>query len=129
MLTVGSFTPAHTTYGEYAFNVDIPEAGDWVLELRGTDAYWCYTDFDCVSLKAVAECADGCPIPRDTKLYVSEGAKVRLDFGGTTSVERVILGGQRLKGVVSAEAYPEFVSGMGVLLSDPKPVGMSVIVR
>lgn len=130
-IEIGRILAEQRVFGEHAFDFDVPEAGTWTLKLKGDDSSWLTTDLDLVSLKAIPASLGGkCPFARETKLYVDAGAKVRLDFAGTSVVQRVVLGGVKLEGVVSEETHPEFISGKGVLVSDPQNLpGLSIIIR
>lgn len=67
--------------------------------------------------------------PEDLAIDISSGAKLNLDFTGSVKVGKVRLGGVKTKGPISAELYPEFVTGSGSLESCPPEIGLGIILR
>jgi len=74
---------------------------------------------DTVSVKAIDE-AEMPDIPETLKLDVATGAKLHLDFAGTGTVQRVRLGSAPHSGILSAETYPDFITGPGCLYVEPR---------
>lgn len=66
-------------------------------------------------------------VPASLNVEVANGAKLALDYDGRAQVGSVRLGGRKRSGVISAERFPEFISGRGELFVDPK--GLMMIVR
>jgi len=58
---------------------------------------------------------------------VAQGAKLDLDYIGTNKVHTVRLGNHRRTGIISAETYPDFVTGSGAL--EVTPTGTIMIFR
>ena len=66
-------------------------------------------------------------IPETLEVEVAQGAKLRLDYPGMSTVEKVRLGGVKRSGVISAETFPEYITGDGALYVLPK--GTVLVVR
>ena len=118
-----------TNYTEVVRTFRVDKAGEYDFILQGDAAapndQCMYVDG--VSLQRVALASETPNLPETMTLSVAEGAKVNLDFTGTNRLERVRLGGRTRTGVISAETYPDFVTGPGALL--PAEHGAILLVR
>ena len=56
----------------------------------------------------------------DLVIEVASGAKLALDYDGTAHVKSVRLAGHRVSGIISAAAYPAYLSGRGMLYVQPR---------
>ena len=118
-----------TNYTEVVRTFRVDKAGDYDFILQGDTSapsdQCMYVDG--VSLQRVALASETPNLPEAMTLSVAEGAKINLDFTGTNRLERVRLGGRTRTGVISAETYPDYVTGPGALL--PAEHGMMLLVR
>lgn len=95
----------------------IARAGDYTLRIatleeNGRDKS---SQLDDVSLVKVDETAtEAAPALSDqTIIEVKEGATLALDFPGTLTVRRLVLGGKRCFGTITAAQFPAYLSGPG----------------
>jgi len=120
----------NTNFMDHVMDFRVPAAGTYDLSLQGMcdgTAGRCWpsgndhsTLLDDVSVTRIEDnVANTADIPEDLIVTVSEKARLRLDFTGTNVVKRLVLGGRRVTGVVTAETHPDFVMGPGAL-SVPK---------
>lgn len=83
---------------------------------------------DGASLRRVLGPEDALPdVPENLTVRVAQGAKLRLDFGGTLSLAGLRLGFRAVAGTVSAATHPDFISGPGTL--EVKPRGFYLYIR
>ena len=61
------------------------------------------------------EIAAPTPLRADLAIRVAKGAQLALDAPVTNAVSEVRLGGRRRSGLITAERFPEFVTGSGAL--------------
>ena len=52
-------------------------------------------------------------IPEHAEIKVSGGGKLRLDYNGCLKLGRLRVNGKSFMGEVSAEKYPDYISGPG----------------
>lgn len=97
----------------------IAQAGDYTLRIatleeNGADKS---SQLDDISLVQVDETAvEAAPALSDqTVIEVKEGATLALDFPGELTVRRLILGGRRYAGTITAEQFPAYLSGPGTI--------------
>ena len=67
-------------------------------------------------------------IPEQAHISVAEGAGLAIDVPVTNTVQSLVLGNQTVKGLVTAELYPDYISGVGALYvraCGAQPVKMS----
>ena len=124
-ITVGEFTPVSTNFCRHAWKVVIDEPGDWTLGVQNTGSGW--VALDEFSLVRSADVADATGDWDEMVVNVSQGAKLDLDYIGTNKVYSVRLGNHRRSGIISADTYPDFVTGSGAL--EVTPVGAVMIFR
>lgn len=128
--------PFSCNYAEYAAYFKVETAGTYDLVLRGTTLPGQSGDsdrasqIDGVSIRKVS--GDLAEFPRmpkamDTEISVARGACIQLDYPGQMRVGAVKLGGVKAYGVIDAEHYPDYVTGMGSLLT--REPGLLVIFR
>ena len=109
---------------EHVWHFRVATRGTYRLYLQGTD-YWkaqyasdsrqhC-TMLDGVSLRKVRDELAAPELPDTLKIVVAEGARLRLDYDGTVDVGRLLLGGNGVRGMVSATTHPDYIQGRGVL--------------
>ena len=66
-------------------------------------------------------------VPKGMMVSVDEGATLNLDFPGTLKCGEVKLGGTVVQGLVNARTYPQYITGVGSIVSIPK--GFMMILR
>ena len=103
----------------------IDEPGDWTLNVQNTSSGW--VALDEFSLVRSADAADATGDWDEIVVNVAQGAKLDLDYVGTNKVDTVRLGNHRRTGIISAETYPDFVTGSGAL--EVTPIGTMMIFR
>lgn len=126
---------AVTNFNEYAFMAYVPAAGVYDVGLKGQ------TVWDGVNLVDRTTLVDGVQFYRveterplelssDLEIEVARGARLSLDFVGTNKIRRLVIGGRRRSGLVSAESRPDLfglLSGPGALYIPPS--GSALILR
>lgn len=97
----------------------IGQAGDYTLRIatleeNGVDKSSLLDD---VSLVKVDEMAtEAAPVLSEQMIIeVKEGARLALDFPGELTIQRLILGGARYAGKITAEQFPAYLSGPGTI--------------
>ena len=131
---IARFSPSVTNFTMYSWAFDVPCSGDdWVFGVEGLGATEAYPGKDMNTLiddiSIVYEpVSDNVPdIPATLEIDVAQGARLRLDYPGVCTVEKVRLGGTKRSGVISAETFPEYITGDGALYVLPK--GTVLVVR
>ena len=124
-IVAGEFTPVSTNFCRHAWKVVIDEPGDWTLNVQNTSSGW--VALDEFSLVRSADAADATGDWDEMVVNVAQGAKLDLDYIGTSKVHTVRLGNHRRTGIISAETYPDFVTGSGAL--EVTPIGTMMIFR
>jgi hypothetical protein len=66
-------------------------------------------------------------IPNHSQITVSGGGKMRLDYNGCLSLSKVRIGGKTFTGEISADKYPDYFCGPGMLFVSP--AGLVVTLR
>ena len=131
---IARFSPSVTNFTMYSWAFDVPHPGDdWVFGVEGLGATEAYpgkdmnTLIDDISIVYEPISANVPDIPETLEVEVAQGAKLRLDYPGMSTVEKVRLGGVKRSGVISAETFPEYITGDGALYVLPK--GTVLVVR
>jgi hypothetical protein len=131
---IARFSPSVTNFTMYSWAFDVPHPGDdWVFGVEGLGATEAYpgkdmnTLIDDISIVYEPISANVPDIPATLEIDVAQGAKLRLDYPGVCTVEKVRLGGMKRSGVISAETFPEYITGDGALYVLPK--GTVLVVR
>ena len=126
---IGWTTVSSTNFVEHSFAFEAPAAGDYRIALQGmgNPARKDFVNEDCssiidgVSLEQVTETFAATPdMPKDLSITVGDGALLSLDFSGTQTVRRLVIGGVRQSGLVTEATDPEHLAGRGALLVEPK---------
>ena len=125
VLSAGEFVPTATNFCRHAWKIVIDEPGDWTLNVQNTSSGW--VALDEFSLVRSADAADATGDWDEIVVNVAQGAKLDLDYVGTNKVDTVRLGNHRRTGIISAETYPDFVTGSGALAVTP--IGTMMIFR
>ena len=124
-----------TNFVEHSFVFEVPSAGNYRVALQGmgNPAFKDSTNEDCssiidgVSLEQVTETFAATPnMPKDLNIKVSDGALLSLDFSGTQTVRRLVLGGVPYSGLVTEATDPEHLAGRGALLVEPPGLIISI---
>ena len=118
-IEAGEFTAISTNFCRHAWKIVIDEPGDWTLNVQNTSSGW--VALDEFSLVRSADVADATGDWDEMVVNVAQGAKLDLDYIGTNKVHTVRLGNHRRTGIISAETYPDFVTGSGAL--EVTPIG------
>ena len=124
-ITAGEFTPVSTNFCRHAWKIVIDEPGGWTLNVQNTSSGW--VALDEFSLVRSADAAGATGDWDEIVVNVAQGAKLDLDYVGTNKAYSVRLGNHRRTGVISAETYPDFVTGSGAL--EVTPIGAVMIFR
>lgn len=134
---IGRFGVGHAErWQQHSFLFTVPETGDWRIGFRGLRES--DKSYDGVNVQSHGGILDGLVIEpaargedaalaKGLAIRVAAGAKLFLDAPTTNAVSEVRLGGRRRHGVVSAETFPEYVTGPGALL--PADRGAVVVIR
>ena len=142
--SIGKAIVASDSWQEYVFLFNVASPGPRRFGINGIGRVDCpdiatYGDqrncdhtscIDAVSLKRVREAFEDTPRHVSDKIdvEVAQGASLRLDFPGTMTISKLRLGGALVRaGVVTAEDYPQYLSGRGSL--EIVPTGMCIFVR
>ena len=110
--------PYGLNYAEYSAYFRVECAGEYSLVIRGltmTDGDHT-SQIDGVSIrKVLGEVSETPTMPNaeKTTIEVTAGARLQLDYPGCLRVDRLKLGGRSVHGIVDAQHYPEFISGLG----------------
>ena len=120
------FTPVYTSFTEFSWCVNIPKAGSWRLKFTGLSTEDRTTLIDDVSFRLESFISNAPKMPEDLEVSVSDGAKLRLDYVGTNCVGKIRLRGTSVSGIISFDAYPEYVLGDGLLYGHPKPFTITI---
>ena len=131
---------ATTNWVAHNVTFNVREAGAAVFGFEGLNVptsmaaadlpgYWDKSAYiDGVKLVRVGDIPDAeLVLPQNLEIEVARGAKLRLDFAVTNSVQSVRLGGRRVSGLISAGTHPEYLIGEGAIYVEPK--GMIMIYR
>ena len=122
---IGQFGVTHAErWQQHAFYFTVPEDGDWLIGFRGlreSDAsfdgqhVWSHGGLLDGLVIEPAEIAAPTPLRADLAIRVAKGAQLALDAPVTNAVAEVRLGGRRRSGLITAERFPEFITGPGAL--------------
>ena len=110
---VKSETSWCTNFLEHIAYFSVPTAGSYVFGFNSEDSSGSDVFVDCVSVKQVLGAEAVPDIPEYAEINVSGGGKLRLDYNGCLKLGRLRVNGKSLMGEVSAEKYPEYISGPG----------------
>jgi len=105
-----------TNFIEHVAYFSVPTAGSYVFGFNSEDRSGSDVLVDCVSVKQVLGAEAVPSIPEYAEIKVSGGGKLRLDYNGCLKLGRLRVNGKSLMGEVSAEKYPEYISGPGRVL-------------
>lgn len=122
---IGQFGVGHAErWSQHTFLFTVPEDGDWLIGFRGlceSDAsfdgqhVWSHGGLlDGLVIEPVAIAAPT-PLREDLTIRVAKGAQLSLDAPTTNAVAEVRLGGRRRSGLITAERFPDFITGPGAL--------------
>ena len=103
---------AVATNGSYAIKFDTSSNTSAHMTLVLDDVSVARKDAD----RVVSESVFG----EQMNIVVESGAKLALDYDGTAHVKSVRLAGHRVSGIISAAAYPAYLSGRGMLYVQPR---------
>ena len=134
---IGQFgVDAVERWRQHAFYFTVPADGDYLIGFRGL----CESDtaFNGKNVWSHGGLLDGLVIEpativapttlnKELTLSIATGAKLALDASVTNVVSEIRLGGRRRSGFITAERFPEFVTGPGALYVPPK--GLAIIIR
>ena len=120
-----------TQVERHAVEMRLPHltAGSHTVEFRGAaqqENETCQTRISCPEIVPLATgaAADW----SSTKIVLTDGATLNLDFGGTLRSGAITLGGSRVtEGTVNAQSHPAYITGTGAL--EVVPVGTLLIFR
>lgn len=115
--TVSNFT---TNYVQHVFDFVVPEAGEWDFAIGGTDLKSRTSLVDGVSIMPILGEGVTPSFGEDLVVEVASGARLDLPFDGTNKVSEVRLGGRRVSGVISADRFPDCLSGTGCYYVEPQ---------
>ena len=110
---VKSETSWCTNFIEHVAYFSVPTAGSYVFGFNSEDRSGSDVLVDCVSVKQVLGAEAVPDIPEYAEINVSGGGKLRLDYNGCLNLGRLKVNGKSLMGEVSAEKYPDYISGPG----------------
>ena len=102
-----------TNFLEHIAYFSVPTAGNYVFGFNSDDADRKDVLVDCVSVRQVLGSEATPDIPEHTEIKVSGGGKLRLDYNGCLKLGRLRVNGKSFMGEVSAERYPDYISGPG----------------
>ena len=110
---VKSETSWCTNFLEHVAYFNVPTAGNYVFGFNSDDAAGTDVLVDCVSVRQVLGAEATPDIPEHAEINVTGGGKLRLDYNGCLKLGRLRVNGKSFMGEVSAEKYPEYISGPG----------------
>ena len=116
---------------ERSWLVDVPEPGNWIFGMTGTGVAGTSATADRLSLLdglsfVRADDREDIPsVPEKMRVSVASGARLLLDYPGTIKLRRLLLGGVRKEGVVSAATDPDYIGGIGKLEVVPSGIMVS----
>ena len=122
-LSVGEFVPSSTNFCRHVWQVFIDEPGAWTFGVQNTGGWVAMDEFALVqesSPAAVSNAWEG------LTFNVAQGAKLDLSYIGTNKAFSVRLGNHKRFGIISADTYPEYVSGPGALSVESKGLILSI---
>lgn len=90
---------------------------DGINTLGGTERG---SSFDAVRLVSIDTASTDDLLLAETAIEVAAGAVLHLDYFGTNDVKSVKLGGIEPSGFITAERFPSYITGEGVLFTQPK---------
>ena len=126
---IGHCHSTQTNWTERVFDFDVPSAGVRTVAIQGDTLYDSYSScVDHITLRHLGDCAkaEDLVLPDDLQVSVSAGARLHLGYPGTNKVARVRLDGRSTPGYVSAATHPGYISGPGVLFSNPAGIAINI---
>lgn len=109
---------------------EVKEPGDYHLGFNADMGKDCDSLTDCVSVRKVLGAARVPDVDSDADLdFNLTDGKLRLDYTGTLSVDRLRVNGKRFYGEVSAGDYPEYLAGPGKVNVTGERRGVTIIFR
>ena len=109
-----------TEFIERSALFSVPEDGTFVFGFNSENEKGKDSLVDCVSVKQVLKMDSVPDISEHTRIEVSGGGKLRLDFTGCLNLAKVKINGSVLSGEISAAKYPQLVCGTGTVYVKPK---------
>ena len=124
-----------TNFVEHVCTFTVTTPGRYVFALQGTGVDLATNPgegkevlVDGVSLKKADGARAQAPsVPSTLSVAVDKGAILHLGYAGNIRLEELRLGGRRVSGTITAERFPEFITGEGSVFVEPK--GLSIILR
>lgn len=123
-----------TNFCQHVWTFRVTTPGTYMLGLQGTSdiKIGCNVCVDAVSVRRIDDRVfaenPGDPVfDEKTKISIAAGARLRVDFEGTNKVDELRLGGHKVKGYIDVADYPDYLSGCGCFLVEPK--GLLMIVK
>ena len=116
---------------ERSWLVDVPEPGNWIFGMTGTGVAGTpatadrLSFLDGLSFVRADDREDMPSVPEKMRVSVATGARLLLDYPGTIKLRRLLLGGVRKEGVVSAATDPDYIGGIGKLEVVPSGIMVS----
>ena len=117
-----------TNFFETATLFKVPTAGSYTLKFEGLDTDDRTTAIDAVSVRPVAD-ASAPQVSEKLNIRLAEGSKLRLDYDGDLSVERLRIGDRRFYGAVDASDASGLITGIGRLVVTGRKPGAAILVR
>ena len=102
-----------TNFLEHVAYFSVPTTGNYVFGFNSDDASGTDVLVDCVSVRQVLGSETTPDIPEYAEIKVYGGGKLRLDYNGCLKLGRLRVNGKSFMGEVSAEKYPDYISGPG----------------
>ena len=102
-----------TNFLEHVAYFNVPTAGNYVFGFNSECANGKDAVVDCVSIRQVLGAEATPDIHENAEIKVSGGGKLRLDYNGCLKLGRLRVNGKSFMGEVSAEKYPDYISGPG----------------
>ena len=113
----------------YSWSFKVPSAGTWRFGIEGLGEAGkdMNTLMDGFSLEYESLAVDAPEMDEELEIRVAADAKLRLDFPGTNSIGKLVLGGRSYHGIISARDVPEYLSGEGAFYVPSK--GTMMLIR
>lgn len=126
-----------TNFQQFAYSFQVHEPGTYQFALQGTSTnntdyslgrYDQSTLVDGVSIRSIpAEQRLAPELSESLSVEIAEGAQMRLDYQGAVRIDSFRIGSSSFAGEITAERFPNALSGSGALVVVPK--GTLLLVR